>query len=272
MAQILASVSNESKSRHIIRKPWLTSLRYRYLKALIPLIYIGISLLVLIVTYTSISLRILWGKYLLYRQSRESVKLFVTEADDEDFNEEDEEVFLGDDEDSEDDGESSETTLIDNLPQNTKVEIVEEKQPHLRLWNGAEVLLLAGELALHTFAIIKGEGWRSMEIAGHLEWMYLLFICFLRMMIGSKRAKGLWTHSTLIYLFNWPIAFLLLRSAIQKGEKQRLGMEVTNMCFVSGLCVLVLTTRPGNKPVKLVSTNGLEPTHVPSQFYVHAEC
>lgn len=240
---------------------------------MIPLIYISISILILIITYTYSSIRILWRKYLLYRQTRQSVKLFATASDDEDSNADvEEEVFLEDDtEEEDDDGENSEATLIESLPQNTKVKIVEEKQPHLLLWNGGEILLLAGELALSTFAIIKGEGWRSIEIAGHVQWVYLLLICLLRIMIGTQRTKRLWNHSMLIYLFNWPIAFFLLRTAIRKGDKERLGMEIANMCFVSGLCLLVLTTRPGNKPVKLVSTNGLEPTHVHLSFHMYAD-
>src|SRR5947207_674227 len=37
---------------------------------------------------------------------------------------------------------------------------------------------------------------------------------------------------------------------------------IANMCLVTGLCGLVLSSRAGNKPVKLVSTNGLEPSKV----------
>jgi hypothetical protein len=73
----------------------------------------------------------------------------------------------------------------------------------------------------------------------------------------------------LIYLFSWPIAFVSLRSAILKSDKIELGIQIANMCLVTGLCGVVLTSRAGIKPVKLVSTNGLEPTRVrlPQKMY-----
>ena len=41
-------------------------------------------------------------------------------------------------------------------------------------------------MALSIFSIIKGEGWRSIAIAGHLQWVYLLIIALLRL-LGTQR-------------------------------------------------------------------------------------
>jgi hypothetical protein len=112
---------------------------------------------------------------------------------------------------------------------------------------------------LSIFSIIKGEGWRSIAVAGLGQWIYLLLVSLLRF-VGTKRTKSLWTHSMLIYFFSWPIAFMLLRSAIlHHGD---LGVGIANFCLLTGLYGLVLTSRAGNKPVKLGSTNGLEPSRV----------
>jgi hypothetical protein len=224
----------------------------RYLKAVIPLIYIGSSVVVLLLTYTYTTLR---SYYHNYRLRGNAPRLLAT-TDDESISSE-EEVFVEDDSD----GDNSESTLIDSLPQNTKVEIIEDKPAYERVWVAAEISLLLGQVALSIFSIIKGEGWRSIAVAGHIQWLYLLITALLRFM-GTKRTRSLWNHSMLIYLLSWPIAFLRLRSAVLGHKNMDLSIEIANICLVTGLCGLVLTSRAGNKAVKLVSTNGLEPSRV----------
>jgi len=219
----------------------------------IPLVYVGISILIIFTAYTYTSLSKLYRHY-TYRSN--TAKLLAT-TDDESIDSDDE--VITDEDISE--GENSESTLIDSLPQHTKIAIIEDKPHHAKIWVAAECLLLAGQAGLSIFSIIKGEGWRSIAIAGHFQWVYLFGIALLRC-LGTQRTRRLWTHSMLIYLFLWPIAFILLRSAIIRGGEMELRVQIANMCLVTGLCALVLTSRAGNKPVKLVSTNGLEPTRV----------
>jgi hypothetical protein len=216
------------------------------------LIYIGTSVVVLLFTYTYTSIR---SYYRLYNLRLNAPKPLVT-TDDEFSDEEvvDEEVVDEDEGDHE-----SEYTLTSSLPKDTKVSIIEDPPAHERLWVGAEITLLLAEIGLSIFSIIKGEGWRSITVAGLVQWVCLLLIGLLRF-LGTKRTKSLWMHSMLIYLFSWPIAFMLLRSAIlHHGD---FGVGIANFCLVTGLCGLVLTSRAGNKPVKLVSTNDLEPSRV----------
>ena len=223
---------------------------------MIPLTYIGVSLLVLLSTYTYTSLRCCYRNYTVQRGN--IAKLLAT-TDDESISS-DEQVFIDEDNN---DGDNRESTLIDSLPQNTKVSIIEDKPAYERLWAAAEILFLMGEVGLSIFAIIEGEGWRSIGVVGNVQWLYLLLIAMLRF-LGTGRTRTLWTQSTLIYLFSWPIAFVLLRSAILKGWNVELWTQIANICLVTGLCALVLTGRAGNKSVELVSTNGLEPSRVQS--------
>jgi hypothetical protein len=217
----------------------------------IPLIYIGASICILLLTYTYSTLR---SYYRNYKLRSNTAKLLATTG--EEYDSEEEAIAEGDS-----DGDNSESTLIESLPQHTKISIIEDRPAYERVWVAAEIGLLAGEVALSIFSIIKGEGWRSIAVAGHIQWIYLLIIALLRFM-GTQRTRGLWSHSMLIYLFSWPIAFLLLRSAILGHRNLDLGVEIANICLITGLCGLVLTSRAGNKPVKLVSTNGLEPSKV----------
>ena len=225
----------------------------RYLKAAIPLIFVCASVSLLIFAYSYSLLRTLWRGFQQWRAAA------YVPVEEEDLDSEDE-VFV-DDEGEESETADSETTLVHSLPQDTKVVFTEDKPAFDWAWVAAEVGLLLGQVGLSIFSIVKGEGWRSIAAAGYIQWAYLLMIALLRF-IGTKRTKQLWTHSTIIYILYWPIAFLLLRSAILKGDKLGLDIQIANICLVSGLCLLVLTSRAGNKPVRLVSTNGLEPTRV----------
>jgi hypothetical protein len=223
----------------------------RYLKAVIPLTYVGISIFVLLLIYTYTSLRSIYRNYKLRSTT---AKLFATTDDEFDS---DEDVFIH--EDSEEN--NSESTLIGSLPHGTKVSIIEDKPIYERLWVFAELFLLSGEVGLSIFSLINGEGWRSIAVAGHVQWVYLFIIAMLRL-LGTQRTRRLWNHSMLIYLFSWPIAFILLRSSVLGHRKVDLRVQILNICLVTGLCGLVLTSRAGNKAVKLVSTNGFEPTRV----------
>lgn len=219
---------------------------------MIPLVYVGISLIVLLLTYTHASLRSIYRK----SKSKSNTAKLPATTDDESFDS-DEEVL--DENGSE--GEDSESTLIDSLPNGTKVSVIEDISAYERVWFATEIALLAGQVALSIVSIIKDERWRSIAIAGHLQWVYLLIIALLRL-LGTQRTRKLWSHSMLIYLFSWPIAFLLLRSAVLKHRKFDLGVQIANICLVTGLCALVLTSRARNRSVKLVSTIGLQPTRV----------
>jgi len=219
------------------------------------LIFICVSVSLLLFAYSYSILRTLWQGYRRWKAAD-----YVPVEEEEDLDS-DGQVFVDDEGDESEDADS-EATLVSSLPQDTKVVITEDTPAFHRAWVAAEIGLLLGQLGLSIFSIVKGEGWRSIAAVGYTQWMYLLIIALLRF-IGTKRTKQLWTHSTIIYILYWPIAFLLLRSAVLKGDKLWLGIQIANMCLVSGLCLLVLTGRAGNTSVRLVSTNGLEPSTVP---------
>ena len=163
----------------------------RYLKAAIPLVYIGISILVMLLTYTYTSVRSIYRNYKLQSNT---AKLLAT-SDDGSFDSD--EVLT----ECNSEGDTSESTLIGSLPQDTKVCVIENTPSWERAWVAAEIALLAGQVALSIFSIIKGEGWRSIAIAGHVQWVYLLIIALLRL-LGTQRTRKLWSHSTFIYLFS----------------------------------------------------------------------
>jgi hypothetical protein len=221
------------------------------------LAYIGISFLVIFVTYTYPLLR------RCYRNSRlRSNPARLLAATDYDYSDSDEAV---DDSESESDGDDSEatgSTLVESLPQDIKVSIIYDRPrfSHIRII--AEIVLLLGQVALSIVTVIKSEGWRNVAVIGHVEWIYLLIIAMLRLLGTRRSTKVLWTHSTLIYMFTWPIAFILLRSAVVQDHRLEQNLQIANLVLISALCTITLTSRPGNKSARLVSTDGHEPTRV----------
>lgn len=211
------------------------------------------SMLVALSTYAYDALL---SAYRNYKLRSNSAKLVAT-TDDESLDS-DEQVLI---DDNASDYDSSELALIDSLPQNTKIAIVEDKPAYERIWTAAEIVLLLGQIALSIFSLVKGKEWQSIGAVGYVQWVYLLIIALLRIM-GTSRTRSLWTHSMLIYLFSWPIAFIMLRSSVIGRKDLDLRVQIANLCLLTGLCGLVLTSRTSNKSVKLVSTNGLEPFRV----------
>ena len=196
-----------------------------------------------------------------YKLKSKSAQLFAT-TDDE-YSDSEEVIEDTVSESDGDDSEATDSTLVDSLPQNTKITVIHDRPrvSHIRIV--AEIALLLGQVALSIVTIIESEGWRSIAVVGHIQWIYLLIIAGLRL-LGTKSTKSLWKHSTLIYMFSWPIAFILLRSAIIEDHQLHRNLQIANLALISGLCAITLTSRPGNKTARLVSTNGHEPTRVPS--------
>jgi hypothetical protein len=259
-ARILAAVFKKGSITHCNLRPWvdndLTYCLYRYLKTAFPLAYIGISILVLLLTYTYPLLRRHFHNYKL----RSNPPQLLSTTDDESSDSEE----VTEDTDSDTDGDASEateSTLVESLPHNTKVAVIYDKPRFSLIRIIGEIVLLLGEVALSIVTIIKSEGWRSIAVVGHIQWVYLLIIAGLRL-LGTKRTWSLWTHSTLIYMFSWPIAFILLRSAVMDHRYLDRDFQIANIAFISALCTITLTGRPGNKSVRLVSTNGHQPTTV----------
>ena len=218
-------------------------------------------MLILLSTYTYTTLR---THYHNYNTHRNAPQLLCTTEDEITDSEEEEAI---EDIDSENDGdtsestESTESTLVESLRHNTKVTVIYDKPAFSLVRVIAEIVLLLAQVALSVVTIIKSEGWRSVAVVGHMQWVYLLIIAGLRL-LGTKRTKGLWTHSTVIYMFSWPIAFILLRSAVMEHRYLERDLQIANLALVTGLCTITTTSRPGNKSVRLISTNGHEPTRV----------
>lgn len=75
---------------------------------------------------------------------------------------------------------------------------------------------------------------------------------------------GLWDHTSLLYLFNFIFATVAFRTALILPEIGVYGaFTITQFALISLLCIIAVSSRRGNKPVKLEVVDGLEPSREP---------
>lgn len=81
---------------------------------------------------------------------------------------------------------------------------------------------------------------------------------------GSEDGSGLWDHTALLYLFNFLFATVAFRTALIH-PKFGISEALTTVQFalMSLLFIIALSSRRGNKPVKLEVVDGLEPSQEP---------
>lgn len=81
---------------------------------------------------------------------------------------------------------------------------------------------------------------------------------------GDYDLPSLWDHTSLLYLFNFIFATVAFRTAlIQPAIGVYGALTITQFALISLLCVIAVSSRRGNKPVKLEVVDGLEPSREP---------
>lgn len=81
---------------------------------------------------------------------------------------------------------------------------------------------------------------------------------------GSEDGPSLWDHTALLYLFNFFFTTVAFRTAlIQPTIGIYEALTIAQFALVSLLFTIVLSSRRGNKPVKLEVVDGLEPSQEP---------
>lgn len=81
---------------------------------------------------------------------------------------------------------------------------------------------------------------------------------------GDYDIPSLWDHTSLLYLFNFVFATVTFRTAlIQPAIGLYETLTIVQFTLVSLLCTIAVSSRRGNKPVKLEVVDGLEPSQEP---------
>lgn len=130
-----------------------------------------------------------------------------------------------------------------------------------------EAAVLA-EVGIHFAILITGSWGRRGNLAAIVElvtWAYVAVLASMRLLLSSSSKYSfsrLWYHTAFIYCFLWAFDILLFRSAILH-PRSKLAQTSTFADFAisSLLVVIALTSRKGNRAVKLEYEHDLEPSH-----------
>lgn len=135
---------------------------------------------------------------------------------------------------------------------------------HGDVWNYAGMPLVSGIVCWVNFPH-PGNVLKDVRL---MEWQaYILVLATVRLWYsGSKEYDllSLWDHTSLLYLLNFIFATVAFRTALihpKIGIQE--ALTITQFTLMSLLCVTTLSSRRGNKPVKLEVVDGLEPSREP---------
>lgn len=152
----------------------------------------------------------------------------------------------------------------------TKGSIVQaDSPPGERLFLTVELLAIVGVAATNILSLIynaAGPPHRIAAIAGVVVWLYVLALACLRLFLGNTkwRVPRLWNHTAMIYSIQWLISIVFFRSAwIRPASKLDRILTFTEFGLVSVLFFMTITTRKGNKTVILEWEDGIEPSREP---------
>lgn len=134
------------------------------------------------------------------------------------------------------------------------------------LANAGLVILNAIALASGTYGAHGSRGYLA-AVAGLVTWVYALTLTSLRLFLGNSKRwhlPQLWNHTAVIYGTNWIFTIFVFRSVlINPSSKLTQTLIIVEFALVTLLFGLAITTRKGNKTVKMEWEDGIEPSREP---------
>lgn len=133
-----------------------------------------------------------------------------------------------------------------------------------------EIAALVAQIAVYIY-ILSNRAWgRHGTIpatAGLVSWGYILFLVLVRLLLSTMdlfSAPRLWTHTAILYSFQWVVNVMVFRSAvIHPLSRRALILSSIQFALTTLLFIVALTSRRGNKPVFVEHEEGLEPPRHP---------
>lgn len=130
----------------------------------------------------------------------------------------------------------------------------------------AEILLLAGEVAVWIAVLVTGAGGRhgtEPAVAKLVSWSYILVLAGLRFALtvsDRQTVPRLWNHTAALYGAQWLCTVMVFRSSIIHPRSHRAQIfTILEFSFATLLVLIAVTTRRGNRTVLLLHEDGLEP-------------
>jgi ABC-type multidrug transport system fused ATPase/permease subunit len=122
-----------------------------------------------------------------------------------------------------------------------------------------------------SIAFLTTDAWgrnaTTTAIAKLISWSYVFVLAAVRFVLSAfdkQTTPRLWNHTTCLYAIQWGLIVFVFRSEIIHPQSRlALILSSTEFGIVSLLLILATTTRRGNKSVLLQREDGLEPPHQP---------
>ncbi|KAK1760405.1 ATP-dependent bile acid permease [Echria macrotheca] len=228
-----------------------------YLKILLPLTIVGLSLLQLVVHNVIRAVRRSRGRGYQSIPSEDAAPISPHDHTD-----------LPADQEPLSDSEEDEALAINGgrlalVKTTTKGSIVQaDTPPGQTLSVIVEVLAIAGLVAVNAIALVRGAYGDLSAIAGLTVWVYVLILASLRLFLGNTqwRVPRIWNHTAAIYSFQWLFSLAIFRSVlIHPSSKLTEILVIIEFSLTTLLFFMAISTRKGNKTVLLEWEDGIEP-------------
>lgn len=141
----------------------------------------------------------------------------------------------------------------------THESIIQVSRPRGELFLvGLEELAVIAQVVLRVIILqqnVNGKRGRIADICSLITWAYIAGLASFRLLLSSQtrlRFSKLWYHTAFFYISLWLIDMVLLRSQIiHPQSKTSSDLAIAEFALVSLLAIISLTSRKGNRPVKL---------------------
>jgi len=171
------------------------------------------------------------------------------------------------DEETDSENESEDGGVLALHPTRTNDSVIEVSRPRGELFLVMiEEAAVLGEVGIHAAILISG-AWGRGQLAGIAQlatWSYVAILASMRLLLSASSKYSfprLWYHTAFMYCALWVLTTLAFRSEIiHRRSKLTQDLMISDFALSSLLAVIALTSRKGNKAVKLEYEGGLEPS------------
>ena len=233
-----------------------------YLRALLPLIACGLSVLWLVYQILR-----LWTRSRSARKGYELAKQHIANGNDGTASTSEEDT---DDEDNEDVDElrRNEDLVLRQTQSHTNASVIVVDKPRGEICIAlAEEVGVLAELGVQVAATILQAWGHKANIAAITSiaiWTYIAVLTSLRLVFSSTSKASfsqLWYHTAYLYGFQWVCTVLVFRSEmVHPRSNTTVTLMSADFALVSFLFLVALTSRKGNHPVQLEYEGDLEPS------------
>jgi len=238
---------------------------YSYLKGLLPIIAVGLSLLLIL--YRAIERKIIERRNRAYEQLPNGHNVFgvpghhvngeASSDDESEEEEEDEGLIMG-----------AGRLALAKKSTTGSVSMIDRPRAQYSMVIIEELALL-GLIAISATAFgteAYGPHGGTAALTQAMIWTYIFILGTLRLTLSNTkyRVPRLWNHTAMLYTIMWLLAIVTFRSVlIHPRSALTQVLIISDFALTSLLFGIAITTRKGNKAIVLEWENGLEPSKEP---------